>query len=211
MFRSIAAKLAVVAAFVSVLGTSSVAEAKGFFLVTYGEDITHVADIPADVADSEGIPPGVAVGYKFGNFGLFWLNVWTWSGEYVLFEGDNYQQISEEEAALFAGHEVSKPWTYSFPPGLIVIILLVVGFLGYGMYASKQEGKVRALFEDERYKHAFDLMVPKSEDEEGGAFDDSVQYLVDQGVPKQEADENLTAMMQLVAEDAQSEEEDVSL
>ena len=69
------------------------AEAKGFLLITYGDDISKVADIPPEQLEGVKQATGATnplIGYKYNQFGIFFLNIWTWSGDYVIYEDDTY-------------------------------------------------------------------------------------------------------------------------
>ncbi len=116
---------------------TSPAHAKGFVLFTRGEDISKVADIPQQLLEQVKQNTGTAspaIGYKYGMFGVFFLNIWTWGGEYVIFDGDSYGDLGAEGAAQMLGvsaADLPKPFTFHFPPGLLVIVVLVLGFLGF--------------------------------------------------------------------------------
>ena len=200
MFRAVAIKLALATVFLGILGTANVAEAKGFMLITYGDDITHVADLPADA----GAEPGLAVGYKYSSFGVFWLDIWRWGGEFVVYKGDNYQSFKDagvtvKEMSEVVGTELNKPWSYRLPPGLIILILLVGGYIAYTVVTSRKEARIRALIHDDRYQHAIGMLVP---DDKGEAktFDEAVQYLVDQRIQQEEARRNLAAMLEMMTQ-----------
>jgi hypothetical protein len=65
------------------------------------------------------------VGFYGKAFGLFWLNIWTWGAEPALIEGGKAAAISADDAAMLLGTDKSKiktPWTYTFPPGLLIIV-----------------------------------------------------------------------------------------
>jgi hypothetical protein len=86
---------------------SSTAEARrrGIVIVTWGETIEHVRDLPADVAYELESETGetLSVGYAYESFGMFWLDIWTWGGRYVLKTGDGYYELSADELAAMAG------------------------------------------------------------------------------------------------------------
>ncbi len=111
----------------------SQADAKGFFLITYGDDISKVADIPAAQLESVKQATGAAnpaIGYKYNQFGIFFLNVWTWGGDFVLYENDTYWDLGVDNAAQILGvtpDQVKKPLGYKVPPGLILILVLIIG------------------------------------------------------------------------------------
>lgn len=98
-------------------------------LITFGDDFYEMGDVKANAEDI-GVS-GVKVGYHCQALGLFWVNIFTWSGEYCLYKGSGletkqYEPISQEQAAEYLGvAKVGKPWNYSFPPGMLAIIGLV--------------------------------------------------------------------------------------
>jgi hypothetical protein len=122
------------------------AEAKGFILITYGDDISKVADIPA--AQMEGVKQATgaanpAIGYKYNQFGVFFLNVWTWDGDYVLYENDTYWDLGAAGAAQLLGipaDQLKKPLGYKIPPGLILILVLIIGGVAWKFVLAPKFG-----------------------------------------------------------------------
>ena len=113
--------------------TSGIAEAKrGIAIINTGEDVVKVADITEELrAKVEGdTQAGAAVGIMYSRFGLFWLDIWRWDKKYVLFADDSVWDITEEQAKELAGGDISKPFTLTVPPGLIVLLAIGVGFIG---------------------------------------------------------------------------------
>ncbi len=102
-------------------------------LYTFGADYYELGEVRLDDAEpaAAASSSGVKVGYRCQAFGLFWVNIWTWKGEFCLYKGSGmetkkYQQISQEDAAKLLGvDKISKPWNYSFPPGMLIIIGLI--------------------------------------------------------------------------------------
>jgi hypothetical protein len=127
-------------AFLLVLVPEGRAQAgRGIVLITSGDSITKVADLapePAKAIEAE-IGPGVAVGYKYEQFGLFFVEIWSWDGKYVLYRGDEFWDVDEATVAEAAGvasvSALGKPFTYTVPPGLIVIGVLVVAFVAFSL------------------------------------------------------------------------------
>ena len=129
----------------SVLMAPSRAEArKGFILITTGDDISKVADVPAQLAPVVKQLTGAAnpeIGYKYSMFGIFFLNIWTWDGDYVIYEGDTFWDLGTEGAAQMLGvgvDKLKKPFFYSMPPGLIILMLLFAG--GFLVFAFVRGG-----------------------------------------------------------------------
>jgi hypothetical protein len=110
----------------------SAASAK-IVLITTGETITHVGDI----TPTPQMKPGTAnikVGYKYNYYGLFWIDMWTSGGAYCVYEGKQYNPISEAEAAQLLGKsesELSAPFLYRVPLGWLILgpilLLAVIG------------------------------------------------------------------------------------
>ncbi len=59
------------------------AQAKGLMIITYGEAVMHYADLDIEVRQALKDETGqdLQVGYLYSNFGVFWLDLWTWGGE----------------------------------------------------------------------------------------------------------------------------------
>ena len=69
------------------------------------------------------------VGYKYGYWGVFWIDLWTHDGTYCLYEGDRYKPIEPAEAARLLGKsegELSKPFLYRVPLGWFLFPPLLV-------------------------------------------------------------------------------------
>ena len=117
---------------VSVLiATDSEAHARrgrGLILITWGDGIKDVGAIENRPPVNMGAPtfgPDERVGYYCQAFGVLWIfDIWSWGGQWCTYEGDTYYEIDEATAAYLLGKsesELSKPFLYSFPLGLICI------------------------------------------------------------------------------------------
>jgi len=104
------------------------ASAKGAVLITHGDTIADLGPIAAmpDGEDGDELR-GHKVGYKYSYFGLFWLDAWTWDGEFCVFEGNNFMPVSQEMATALLGKSASAPVFYRLPP-LLLLILAFVAF-----------------------------------------------------------------------------------
>jgi hypothetical protein len=126
--------------------TPSKAEAKGFVLITHGETAKHLADVPADA--KEGIrkatgQDGTKIGYCHSYFGVFWIDLWTWKGYHCLYKDHTVWKLEPAEAAELLKVEekkLGKPFTYSFPPGLIIVVLLTLVFVASKVFGKKDDG-----------------------------------------------------------------------
>jgi hypothetical protein len=126
------------AAFLFCSAGDAAAKRRGFTLITTGSTHSELGPIKKDAA--AGLAPEMkseiqqrnydTVGYQYSHFGIFWLDLWNWSGEYIV-----YNKVSEDgavapqgvAAALLGVEEAKlpKPLNYRFPYGLMIICGLV--------------------------------------------------------------------------------------
>ena len=175
------------------------AEAKGLLLITYGDSIKHMADVPAEAKEAitKDLGPGVAVGYKYSYAGLFWLDIWTWGGEYCLFKDKTFWSLKPEQAAQLMGvkeTELKKPLLYSFPPLLMLVLLaglLIVAAVAKSMMDDK---KAEELLRDPRYAPLRDILTGPPADashpfvaQRAAAVAAAEKHLIAAGVPEAKA------------------------
>jgi hypothetical protein len=89
-------------------------------VVTWGETITHVADVAPQHRQNLG--PN-KVGYKWGYWGLLWVDLWTHGGTYCVYEGKRYNPIQPAEAARLLGTnepEMRAPFGSRVPLGWLI-------------------------------------------------------------------------------------------
>jgi hypothetical protein len=136
----------------------------GVILITHGDTIKHLGDIAdpqarADIRKETG--KDLAVGFKYSYFGVFWIDLWTWGGEYCVYEGNNYKEVPPTVAAALMGKsesDLGKPFLYRFPLGLLIIGGCVVVFTAIAMKGKSSERRVQQLFNDDRYRGALQVM-----------------------------------------------------
>jgi hypothetical protein len=188
----------------------SPAEAKGFMLVTYGDSVFHVADIPAERKEVFRQLAGqdVAVGYRYDYFGVFWVDLWTWGGQWCLYDGSSYSPLSAVQAAAILDttpERLRKPFLYTFPLGLTIVIVLFGGLLLIGAVVKTDEQRAAKLRQDPRYVQAIQVFVTSLPAEEPdadrirervrAAFQSAVEHLTAQGVAPATADKNLKLLL----------------
>lgn len=107
---------------------------KGLMIVTHGDAIAHYADLTGEgkrLAE-ESTGHEVRLGYLYQQFGVFWLELWSWDGAFVLYQEDKVWNLTDEEAAMLLGvqpGELGKPFLYRFPLGLLILGGVVAGLL----------------------------------------------------------------------------------
>jgi hypothetical protein len=194
------------------LSTPSTARA-GVILITRGETISHVGDVAPQHRANAKIDK---VGYKYGYWGIFWIDLWTWDGTYCVYEGDHYKPIQPSEAALLIGkseRELGKPFLYQVPLGWLIFgPLIVIGIIATIVDKVKQ-AKATPFYQDVRYQSALHLMNEDyarraaetranpaeaqgqaASDESAAAFEAAVKHLVDTGIDREQAERSLTLM-----------------
>jgi hypothetical protein len=132
--------------------------ARGIVLVTWGETISHVGEASPQAGNMHG---SNKVGYKYGYWGVFWVDLWTHGGTYCIYEGKRYNPISPAEAARLLGRsedELSTPFLYRIPLGWLIFgPLIVIGIIA----AVREKGsgnEIALLFEDPRYQKALEVL-----------------------------------------------------
>jgi hypothetical protein len=210
-----------------VICCSSTAHARrGFFLITHGDAIKHVGDVVPEmrpqVQAATGQTDDVQVGLLHQRFGVFWVDVWTWGGEYVLYNGgDDVWQLDPEEAASLTGKTVAqlqKPLWYTVPPGLVAAIVLggcwAVAAGRQRKLAAARRDELQQTADDPRYQRALASLREhyRQRDEQAAqpdfqsdparqaqadqaAFDRAVQTLADQGVAREDAERRLWLLL----------------
>jgi hypothetical protein len=185
------------------------AHAGGFFLVTYGDSFKYLGEVPAaqkeTIQQTTGKDP--QIGYKYSYAGLFWIDIWTWGGEYCLYKDKTYWSLDRYQAAALLGVEEAallKPWTYRYPPGLLIIGLVVLLVTVSVIQGSRNMRKADELLTDPRYKRALE-MLGAGIFPEGGKWSEwrkqvmeqAVEYLVSEGIeaPRARADVNLLELV----------------
>jgi hypothetical protein len=123
---------------------------RGVAIYNTGEDVVHLSDIKEDMrAEVEAkTAPGVKIGVIYSRFGLFWMDIWRWDKRNVLYDdNDAVWEVSEEALAdlgvgslkeLAAG-SIDPPFTMTIPPGLIVIVVLAIGFVLLMIFGKDDE------------------------------------------------------------------------
>ena len=132
---------------VPAFGFSDEAEARrrGLALIGFGESISEAGELPSDVkaVAREATGEDVTLGYKYESISLFFMNVWTWDGQWVLESDESYYPLDDETQAALgfdpeeAGYSV--PWTVRFPPALIIIVVGVVLFIASAVLSKDGE------------------------------------------------------------------------
>ncbi|MEQ8210656.1 MAG: hypothetical protein RH917_12570 [Lacipirellulaceae bacterium] len=212
-------------AFLSVDSSTAEARRRGLILITTGHTIKNIGPIPAESAQMVRESVGnknYEVGLQHNRFGIFWLDLWTWEPEYVLYDPDNEEDGGIIEPSFAAEilqveeSDLPKPFFYSVPPGLVALIVLGGLWAFVALKDSKEESavndKIDRLKGDVRYQHALKPLLayyqqpaPEGQTPEQeaaaneAAFNKAVQQVVDQGVSREEAEQNLALLVQAAA------------
>lgn len=155
----------------AVLGTGASAHARGIPLfIQTGYASEEMGQIkPEHQQQLVAAGENLKAGYVYQRVACFWINIWTWGGEYALFRdaGSNieYQPLSKEELADLIGEDpenIKPPLAYRVPFLFrIVGYAAVLGgvFLALGLaltFADKR--KLKELRRDPTYQRAFEQL-----------------------------------------------------
>ena len=168
----------------------------GLVLITSGETIEHVQNVPEDMVDvaMDLTDRPVRVGYRYSSVGLFWIDAWTYDGAFVLYDGDDYWDLDEELSQGLLGKsldELDTPPLYRFPP---LLVLLIVGGLGFGVYKGVAHRRAAAhddMLTGPAFQKAADIYASTGDNGLNAALD----HLEAQGFDRAEALPNLMAVL----------------
>src|SRR5262249_6764645 len=153
----------------------SVVEAK-IILITNGNTVKLVGEVWGSIRPEveKDTAPGVKVGYKYSYFGVFWLDLWTWGGEYCLYKdkGGTHWPLTSAQAARVMGvseAQLSKPFLYKFPLGLIILAGVVLIWIVVQILKKSPEERIKQLFEDRRYQKALTIISEQVKKDEAAA------------------------------------------
>jgi hypothetical protein len=182
-----------------------------------GETIDHVRDLSPQLrAQLAGQFGGdIAIGFHYQRFHIYWLNFWTWDGEFVLYHDKKYWKPPSDQAwtELLGGSglaQLHRPWAYTFPPGLVLLCtVLGVAVLKPLLFPDDQAKAARVL-RDARYQEAMkqigDAMRSAAKSGQTGAraayesaHASAVQFLQDQGIAAATAERNLRTILRVQA------------
>lgn len=190
-----------------------------FFLITHGDTITNVG---AGSTKADPMMRSCQVGYKYGYFGLFWIDLWTYDGTFCIYEGKQYNPISQADAAKLLGkseNDLSPPFLYQVPLGWLVFGPIIVCWAFYAALKKKKGNEITTLFQDARYQKALEILnehyakqtaaaaTAESSDPPDPAednrkfrvaFDAGVEHLVGVGIAREEAERNLATMVHVM-------------
>lgn len=102
---------------------------KGPMIINHGDKVFEIAEAEegsmAKLTFSDAV-----VGYHCQHFGVLWLPLWTWDGEFCVYseEGESYKPLPPEEIAAVTGvpvEKIKKPFFYTFPLGLVILGVVV--------------------------------------------------------------------------------------
>jgi hypothetical protein len=190
--------------FLAVLMNPTPAHAK-IVLITHGDTITKlggIADNDIRMAFYENVQPIPSVGYHYSYAGVYWVDLWTWGGEYCLYTGDKqqtYEPISRDQAARFLGvtpDDLSKPFWYRFPPGLCILAGLALLLGAVTLEEKARKLRMMRLLDDGHYRGALEI-VAKTPGPAGHS--EAIQSLVREGIPEPEATKKLNRAIAYLA------------
>lgn len=109
----------------------------GLVVVGAGETLDHLASFDDETSERLRAEVGFAepaVGLKYEYFSLFFLNVWTWEGDVVIYEEgeDSYIEVTPAELREYTGRssdDFARPFFYRFPLGQLALLGGLLAFV----------------------------------------------------------------------------------
>lgn len=143
MLHKLTAALTLAVITLGLLAPSTAHARRGLAIISTGDKMFDIADATAESPARQQWSDAV-VAYHCQHFGLFWVPLWTWDGQFVVYSDsiETYQDGTVEELAEITGvpaDKFEKPFLYSFPLGLLIIALLVVAAVLYGVFARDDD------------------------------------------------------------------------
>jgi hypothetical protein len=204
------------------LGVTNVAEAKRIpVFFGYGEKVVEVSRLSVEAKQQ--LPPemsGAAVGFMYHRFHVFWCDLWTWDGRFVLFKGDTYWKLTDSEFAELLGKGefelLSKPWLYRFPLGLV--LLAAVSAVAGGAYAlfPSRETRARRLLKNPIYQQSVAVYKARAasalaaREDPAAAFQTALQHLRAHGEPADRAEANMRFLIEVFSENSAAQKEEAA-
>ena len=94
------------------------------FSIRWGDTVSHLRDLPPELKEEirKQLQSDAAIGFHYHRFCLMrsYCEVWTWAGEFVLYQGDRYWRMSDADLRRMLGDQVyaslQVPWNVSPAP-----------------------------------------------------------------------------------------------
>lgn len=201
-------------------------QAIGHVIENRGERISDVGAViekhAAEVQLATRAAKTVRVGFVYDYNGLYFVDFWTWGGRFCLYEEDKFWELTPAQAGDLLGKpadQLSKPWRYRFPVGLVLLAALVLFVswfpISHRLSRRRKAGRYESLLADPRYQRAVLLLgvklpedlrpetmqafldglsgAPTLQPEElpPGVFEQAVSSLTADGIDRPTAEKNL--------------------
>lgn len=157
-----------------------------------GDTVARVADLPPDHPALREFSPTAAVGYKYWRFHIYWCDLWTSGGEFVVYGDNRYIPLGNdpaevEQATGVPRARLGRPLLYTFPLGWLIGCGLIGGLTAIGWVGSRfsEDGRLDRLSKQPEYQEAMDRAA--REHDLQGAYDRAVAYLIGRGVDPEKA------------------------
>ncbi|MBN1512254.1 MAG: TerB family tellurite resistance protein [Phycisphaerae bacterium] len=154
--------------------TSKAQAIRGVLLLTRGEKVIDIADIPDDSPVKKQVSDA-RIGYRCEHVGVFWLAFWTWDGKYCIYsEEQKALHVCEPaeiaEATGVPESRIRKPLSYTFPPLLVIVVAFVV--LGAFVKLAEERSEARQRRESRERTSSLRTLVGRDPPAGGEPFGD---------------------------------------
>jgi len=178
-----------------------------------GEEMTEMGELPSEVSrDVENeLGTRVTVAFLYEHVHVYYLDVWTWNGRYVLHSGNKYWEPGSDKWQKMIGGEPSdkygKPILYRIPLLTALLSVIVAGAVLRKLFFKTDQEKLAALMNDKRYQRALETVFGKNNDEESAVatttldrqrFLNAKNQLISEGVDIHAAESNLQTIVDAI-------------
>ncbi len=172
-----------------------------------GEKISDSGALEGDSqrAVSQQLGDNVRVGFHYQQFHVFYVDLWTWDGKHVLYNGDKYWELPEEEWRSLLGHSAadkfSTPFLYRCPLVFPLAVLAVVAWPIKTRLFPDDFTQLQRLLKDPRYIASLEIALPQDGYPLRSQFDQSqydaaLTHLTASRIPEREARRGLDRVLQ---------------
>lgn len=177
------------------------------------EKMTELGELPPEAAGliREELGESVTVAFLYERTHVFYGDLWTWNGRYVLHSGDKYWELNASQWKQLIGTNPSamygKPILYRIPLLSTLILITIFGYVAGKQWFKSDQETLTELMGDKRYQESIEILFGEENDEESATVATSLDeqkfmkakdQLISGGVHAQTAEANLRRIAETI-------------
>ena len=176
----------------------------------HGETVSEVGKLSAEAREevAKNLGPDLSVGFLYSRVHVFYADLWTWDGRFVLYRGAKYWQPTDGQWMLTLGSspqaKYGKPLLYRFPLGLVLLLSAIVLCTVLPKVFPSDQQKLEKLCNDGRCTKAVEMVLSADyalrTDYDRTRFEATVVSLTGQSISESKARRNLERLLTAVCE-----------